>query len=142
MASVRLYGGKQDPGSGPPYTHITPAADTPAAMERAALDLIYRGMATQRELAAVLGISRGALRHRLRRARRRAADPLRAVLLRHGSRVCGADYRLAWLHLIEGRSLRQIARLGLAVGTEDGRSPSALRRRMRRIRRKLERAMA
>ena len=140
MASARSETDKHEPPARLPPVPGGPATGTPALRERAALDLLDRGMASQRELAAVLGISRGALRHRLRRAQRRAANPLRAVLLRFGRRLDPPDHRLAWLHLVEGRSLRKIARDGLAVGIHDGHSLSALRRRMRRIRRKLQRA--
>ncbi len=111
--------------------------------DRAILRLRFERAASTRELATLLGINRSRLRRWLRRARDRAADPARIAFVRHWRTLSDHELRLAFYHLVRGMSLRRIARQGL-VGEPGaharGASPASLSRRMRRIRRKLERA--
>lgn len=103
------------------------------------LSLIHRRGATSRELAAALGISRGALRSRISAAMRRARSPVLASLARQWGRLRPAERRLVYLNLVMGLSLREVSRRGLmGVSGPDGRppSPSALGRRLRRIERR------
>jgi len=89
-----------------------------------------------------MGISREDLRRIIRRAMARATDPMQLVLLALWRRLTPDEQRLTYLHRFLGLSLREIARRGLIEGRRgDGpASPSALRRTMRRIRRKVARA--
>jgi DNA-directed RNA polymerase specialized sigma24 family protein len=115
--------------------------------ERSLLALVYRRGATQREIAGALGISRTALRVMLRRAERKARDPTQAALVRTWRRLTARERRLAYLHLVLGLSLGEIARRRLAAGSGDGRktsgeSKNTLARRVREILRKIGRAEA
>lgn len=130
----------------------TPRKDLPKlairtlpARERALLRLYLDRAASTREMAAALGTSRSTVRRWIRRARDRAADPLRMAFLKHWQKLSPQDLRLAFYHLVRGLSLRRIAREGL-VGEPGvrhrGASAASLSRRMRRIRRRIERAEA
>jgi DNA-binding CsgD family transcriptional regulator len=115
--------------------------------ERSLLRLVHLRGATQRELAGALGISRTALRVMLRRAERKARDPTQAALVRTWRRLTAWEQRLAYLQMVLGLSLREIARRRLAVGPAGGRgmsgeSETTLRRRAREIQRKIRRAEA
>ena len=115
--------------------------------ERSLLRLLYLRGASQRELAGALGISRAALRRLLRRAVERATDPMQLALVRSWRRLAPQERRLAYLHRVLGLSLREIARRGLADGSDAGTardrsSASTLRRRMRQIERTVQRAEA
>ena len=103
------------------------------------LSLVYRRGATRQELAAVLGISRASLRKRIKAATRRATNPLLAVLSRQWGRLEPAEQRLAYLRLVLGLSLREIARRRLVPGLVRGNGPpsaSSLRRHLARIERR------
>ena len=96
------------------------------------------------ELAGALGMSRGALQRRVRRARKLARDPDLLVVLQAWRHLDAADRRLVYLHRVLGLSLREIARRGLAGGSgQNGRAPgrtlSALRRRLGQIERRAKR---
>ena len=115
--------------------------------ERSLLRLVHLRGATQREIAGVLGISRTALRVMLRRAERKARDPTQAALVRTWRRLTERERRLAYLHLVVGLSLGEIARRRLADGSGDGRrtsgeSKNTLARRVREILRKIGRSEA
>jgi len=135
--------------------HLTAPAEARSAgkflrlpvQERSLLALVYRRGATQREIAGALGISRTALRVMLRRAERKARDPTQAALVRTWCRLTARERRLAYLHLVLGLSLGEIARRRLAAGSGDGRktsgeSKNTLARRVREILRKIGRAEA
>jgi DNA-binding CsgD family transcriptional regulator len=84
--------------------------------QRAVLRLLYLRGASQAELAAALGISRGALRRLVRRAISRATDPDNLAALRSWRRLTADEQRLVHLHGFFGISLREIARKGLVGG--------------------------
>lgn len=109
--------------------------------------LVHLRGASQREIAGALGITRTALRVMLRRAERKARDPTQAALVRTWSRLTARERRLAYLHLVLGLSLGEIARRRLAAASGDGskssgESKNTLARRVRGILRKVGRAEA
>ena len=108
-----------------------------SVQDRSLLRLLYRRGATQRELAGAMGISRAALRRRLRRVRQKAADPVLIGLALLWRRLPPADRHLAYLHYVVEMSTAEIVRRGLADGVpgRNGHGPSGttLRRRLRKI---------
>jgi len=108
-----------------------------SVQDRSLLRLLYRRGATQRELAGAMGISRAALRRRIRRVRHKVADPVLVGLALTWHRLGPAERRLAYLHHVADLSVAEIARRGLADGSAgpNGQGPSrtTLRRRLRRI---------
>lgn len=125
--------------------HLRAALRLLPRRERYLLRLLHVRGATQAELAGALGIDRNALRRILRRAQRRATDPLNLAILGVWHRLTPAEQRLAYLHRFLGMSLRRIAALGLvpASGGVD-RPPrpagfKGLRGILRRVRRKIRR---
>lgn len=103
--------------------------------------LLYHRGASQREVAGALGISRAALRRRVRRAKDKAADPVLVGLALVWRRLSPAERRLAYLHHVLDVSLAEIARRGLgdpaAIGNGSAKpGKMRLRSRLRRIERK------
>ena len=120
---------------------LNPAALVLSTQERSLLRLLYHRGASQREVAGALGISRAALRRRVRRARDKAADPVLVGLALVWRRLSPAERRLAYLHHVLDVSLAEITRRGLgdpaAIGNGSaGPSRTTLRRRLRGIERK------
>jgi predicted DNA-binding protein (UPF0251 family) len=113
--------------------------------DRSILRLVYERGATQRELAGAMGVTRDKVRGILRKALKRATDPVLADLIAAWATLPPEERRLVYLHRILGVTIRDIARFGLAKDPADRGQPKrrqsewVLGSRLRKIERRIRR---